>query len=93
VTVAATINQIPGATVVPRDAVNLGPENNFVLVVGKDGKAYSRTVKVLNDDGVNDAIQGDVKPGDKVVTDGQLRVTPGQPVRVVKGGGKSGAPP
>jgi len=95
VTVAVTINQIPGATVVSRDAVNLGPENNFVLVVGKDGKAYSRTVKVLNDDGVNDAIQGDVKPGDKVVTDGQLRVTPGQPVRVMKdrGGRKSGAPP
>jgi multidrug efflux system membrane fusion protein len=95
VTVAATINQIPGATVVPRDAVNLGPENSFVLVVGKDGKAYSRTVKVLNDDGVNDAIQGDVKPGDRVVTDGQLRVTPGKAVRVTKnrGGGKSGSPP
>jgi multidrug efflux pump subunit AcrA (membrane-fusion protein) len=98
VTVGATINQIPGATVVPRDAVNLGPESSFVLVVGKDGKAYSRTVKVLNDDGVNDAIQGEVKPGDEVVTDGQLRVTPGQPVRVMpvrvlKGGRKSGAPP
>jgi multidrug efflux system membrane fusion protein len=95
VTVGATINQIPGATIVPRDAVNLGPESSFVLVVGKDGKAYSKTVKVLNDDGVNDAIQGDVKPGDKVVTDGQLRVTPGQPVRVTKdrGGRKSGTPP
>ena len=93
VQVGATINQIPGATVVPRDAVNLGPESSFVLVIGKDDKAYSRSVKVLNDDGVNDAIQGDVKPGDKVVTDGQLRVTPGQPVRVMKGGGKSGAPP
>ncbi|HEY8253350.1 MAG TPA: efflux RND transporter periplasmic adaptor subunit [Rhizomicrobium sp.] len=93
VTVGATINQIPGATVVPRDAVNLGPQSSFVLVVGQDGKAYSRTVKVLSDDGVNDAIQGEVKPGDKVVTDGQLRVTPGQAVRVIKGGGKSGAPP
>jgi len=95
VTVAVAINQIPGATIVPRDAVNLGPENSFVLVVGKDGKAYSRTVKVLNDDGVNDAIQGDVKSGDKVVTDGQLRVTPGQPVRIMKDGGgrKSGTPP
>jgi len=95
VTVAVTINQIPGAVVVPRDAVNLGPENNFVLVVGKDGKAYSRTVKVLNDDGVDDAVEGDVKPGDKVVTDGQLRVTPGQPVRVMKdrGGRKSANPP
>ena len=56
-----------------------------MLVVGKDGKAYSHTVKVLNDDGVNDAIQGDVKPGDKVITDGQLRVTPGQAVRIAKG--------
>jgi hypothetical protein len=40
---------------------------------------------VLNDDGVNDAIQGDVKPGDEVVTDGQLRVTSGQAVRITKG--------
>jgi multidrug efflux system membrane fusion protein len=84
VTVAVTINQISGATLVPRDAVNLGPDSSFVLVVGKDGKAWSKTVKVLNDDGVNDAIQGDVKPGDKVVTDGQIRVTSGQPVRIVK---------
>jgi len=85
VTVQAVVNAIPGATLVPRDAVNLGPENSFVLVVAKDGKAYSKPVKVLNDDGVNDAIEGDVKPGDVVVTDGQLRVTSGQPVRVTKG--------
>jgi multidrug efflux system membrane fusion protein len=85
VNVSATINQISGAIVVPRDAVNLGPDNDFVLVVGKDSKVYSRTVKVLNDDGVNDAIEGDVKPGDKLVTDGQLRVTPGQTVRITKG--------
>jgi multidrug efflux system membrane fusion protein len=85
VTVSATIDQLPGTTVVPRDAVNLGPDNAFVLVVGKDSKVYSRTVKVLNDDGVNDAIKGDVNPGDRVVTDGQLRVTPGQLVRITKG--------
>lgn len=85
VTVSASLNQIPGVTVVPRDAVNLGPDSSFILVVGKDGKAYSKTVKVLNDDGVDDAIQGDVKPGDRVVTDGQLRVASGQAVRVVQG--------
>ena len=85
VNVSATINQIPHAIVVPRDAVNLGPDNAFVLVVGKDGKVYSKTVQVLNDDGVNDAIAGDVKPGDRVVTDGQLRVTPGQQVRITRG--------
>jgi multidrug efflux system membrane fusion protein len=85
VTVAASIRQIPGATVVPRDAVNAAPDSNFVLVVGQDGKIASKTVKVLNDDGVNDAISGDVHPGDKVVTDGQLRVTAGQKVRILPG--------
>ena len=85
VTVSATINQIAGATVVPRDAVNLGPDKDFVLVVGEDSKVYSRTVKVLYDNGVTDAIEGDVKPGDRVVTDGQLRVSPGQAVRITKG--------
>jgi multidrug efflux system membrane fusion protein len=84
VNVSASINQIPRATVVPRDAVNLGPQSSFVLVVGKDGKAWAKTVKVLNDDGVDDAIQGEVHPGDKVITNGQLRVTSGQPVRVAQ---------
>jgi len=84
VAVSASLNQIAGATLVPRDAVNLGPESSFVLVVGKDGKARSKIVKVLNDDGVHDAIQGDVRPGDRVVTDGQLRVASGQAVRIVK---------
>ena len=41
---------------------------------------------MLNDDGANDAIQGDVKPGDKVVTDGQLRGRArARPVRITKG--------
>ena len=85
VQVSVALNQIGGAVVVPRDAVNLGPDSSFVLVVGEDGKAISKTVTVLNDDGVNDAIQGDVKPGDKVITDGQLRVVSGQKVRITKG--------
>jgi multidrug efflux system membrane fusion protein len=85
VQVSVALNQIGGAVVVPRDAVNLGPDSSFVLVVGKDGKATSKTVKVLNDDGTNDAVQGDVKVGDKVVTDGQLRVVSGQKVRITKG--------
>jgi multidrug efflux pump subunit AcrA (membrane-fusion protein) len=85
VNVSATLSQIPDAIIVPRDAVNLGPENAFVLVVGPDRKVQSRIVEVLNDDGVNAAIKGNVRPGDHVVTDGQLRVTSGQRVRVVPG--------
>ena len=32
-----------------------------------------------------DAIEGDVKPGDKVVTEGQLRIVPGSKVQIRKG--------
>ena len=43
-----------------------------------------RSVKVLYDDGVNAAIQGPVKPADRVIVEGQLRVIPGKPVQVLK---------
>jgi multidrug efflux system membrane fusion protein len=78
----ATLNNV---LVAPRDAVNLGPDGSYVFIVGNDNKAYRKTVKVLNDDGILDAISGDLKPGDRVVTDGQLRVTAGQPVQVSTG--------
>jgi multidrug efflux system membrane fusion protein len=82
VNVGVTIGQIAGATVVPRDAVNLGPDSSYVYVVGKDNLVSSRTVKVLNDDGTVDAIQGNVKPGDQVVVEGQLRIVPGAKVAI-----------
>jgi len=82
VNVGVTMGQIAGATVVPRDAVNVGPDNSYVYVVGKDDVIASKTVKVLNDDGKADAIEGDVKPGDQVVVEGQLRIVPGAKVAV-----------
>ena len=86
VNVGVTIGQIAGATVVPRDAVNLGPDSSYVYVVDKDDVVSSKTVKVLNDDGAMDAIQGDVKPGDQVVVEGQLRIVPGAKVAVRNNG-------
>jgi multidrug efflux pump subunit AcrA (membrane-fusion protein) len=62
--------------------VNLGESGQYVYVVDKNNVAQMRPVKVLNDDGKFDAIQGNVKAGDRVITDGQLRVVPGKPVKV-----------
>ena len=45
-------------------------------------------VKVLFDDANSVAVQGNVKPGDRVITEGQLRVDPGGAVEV-----QSAAPP
>ena len=83
VDVGVTMNALKGATVVPHDAVNLGPNSRFVYVV-KDGNAQMRDVTVLYDGGGEAAIKGDVRPGDTVITDGQLRVLPGNPVSIVK---------
>jgi multidrug efflux system membrane fusion protein len=75
------LSEIPHATLVPRDAVNTGPDGLFVYVV-KDGMAEQRPVKLSFDDGVNDAVEGDLKKGELVVTDGQLRVLPGAKVSI-----------
>jgi multidrug efflux system membrane fusion protein len=75
------LSEIPHATLVPRDAVNTGPDGQFVYVV-KDGVAEQRPVKLEFEDGVNDAVSGDLKMGELVVTDGQLRVLPGAKVSI-----------
>jgi multidrug efflux system membrane fusion protein len=82
VTVGITLDQIAGATVVPRDAVNVGPDSSYVYVVDADNIVSSKTVRILNDDGTLDAVRGDVKPGDRVIVEGQLRVVPGAKVAI-----------
>jgi multidrug efflux system membrane fusion protein len=93
VNIAVTMKQIPKAVVVPRDAVNVGPDASYVFVVNDQSQVVQQNVTVLNDDGTNDAIQGDVKPGDKVITDGQLRVVPGVKVSIQKNGAKHSTAP
>jgi multidrug efflux system membrane fusion protein len=81
VNVTVELNDIPEALVLPRDAVNDSPGGSFVFVV-KNGKAIQTPVEILTDDGTNVAISGKgVTPGDVVVVEGQLRVTPGGAVR------------
>jgi len=92
VNVGVTIKDIPGATVVPRDGVNLGPDTAYVYVLNPDNIVSSKTVTILNDDGVNDAIGGDVHPGDRVVVEGQLRIVPGNKVQIRNRRPQAGAP-
>jgi multidrug efflux system membrane fusion protein len=92
VNVTVELDDIPNALVVPRDAVNDGPNGSYVYVVAND-KAVSHPVKILFDDTINVAVQGDIKPGDPVITEGQLRVDPDGPVRIIGGKTQSDAPP
>ncbi len=83
VDVVVALSEIPNATLVPREAVNTGPDGQFVYVV-KDGAAMQVPVKVLFDDGVHDAVSGNLKKGDLVVTEGQLRIIPGAKVNITR---------
>lgn len=83
VDVTVGLDTLEHAIVVPREAVNIGPDGRYVYVVNKDGNAEFRQVTELFDAGATVAISGAVKPGDRVITDGQLRVIPGKPVSVV----------
>jgi multidrug efflux system membrane fusion protein len=83
VNVTVQLDDIPGALVVPRDGVNDSPNGPFLFVV-KDGKAVQVPVEVRTDDGTNAAVAGPgLHPGDRVVVEGQLRVTPGGRVKVL----------
>ena len=82
VNVTVELGEIPGATVVPRDAVNSGPDGTYTYVVTSDNRAEQHSVRVLFDDGTADAIEGDVRAGDRVIVDGQLRIVPGMAVFV-----------
>ena len=81
VDVVVALAEIPNATQVPREAVNNGPDGQFVYAI-KDGTAQQVPVKVLFDDGVMEAVSGSLKKGDQVIVEGQLRVIPGAKVSI-----------
>ncbi|HXS21813.1 MAG TPA: efflux RND transporter periplasmic adaptor subunit [Steroidobacteraceae bacterium] len=82
VNVRVKMSDIPDATVVPHDAINYGPNGPFVYVV-VNGRAVMRPVTVRFDDAKDAAISGDLKPGDAVILEGQLRVEAGERVNVL----------
>jgi multidrug efflux system membrane fusion protein len=82
----------PNATVVPSEAVQTGQDGEFVFVVNNDNTVDQRAVSVGERMGDEVVIQKGVRPGDVVVTEGQLRLEPG--VRVQVSNGKpAGGPP
>ena len=72
----------PSAIVVPQRAVLEGPKDKFVYVVNAESKAEPRPVQVGEWAGDGWIIESGVKPGDRVVVDGVMKIGPGAPVRV-----------
>jgi len=68
------------ATLVPERAIGTDQTKKFVYVVGADGQAQQREVKLGTLQGGMRVVRGAVKPGENVVVDGLQRVIPGVPV-------------
>jgi multidrug efflux system membrane fusion protein len=82
VDVAVQLDDIPGAIVVPRVAVINGPDGNYVYRVSPKSVVDQVPVTVQFDNGTDMAVQGGLKDGDRVITDGGLRVLPGSKVTI-----------
>ncbi|HEX4741720.1 MAG TPA: efflux RND transporter periplasmic adaptor subunit [Caulobacteraceae bacterium] len=84
VNVVLTLQTLQHATTVPAVAVNQGPNGPYLFVV-VGGKAQLRQVKVQSTQGPAAIIASGVRPGETVVTDGEMILKNGSPVRVVPG--------
>ncbi len=72
----------PNAIVVPSQAVQNGQQGRFVFVIKTDNTVEMRPVVVNRTSGGQSIIDSGLKPGEQVVTDGQLRLVPGSRIEI-----------
>jgi multidrug efflux system membrane fusion protein len=82
VDVVLTLTHQDNAIVVPPTAIQNGPNGQYVFIVKPDGTVDMRDVKVARSEGDFTVVASGVKPGDTVVTVGQLRLAPGTRVAI-----------
>lgn len=86
-----TLSNLVNVTAVPTPAVQNGQNGEFVFVIRPDQTADARPVKTsIRHQGFATILSG-VNPGETVVTDGQLRLTPNTKVTIK--GSEGSAPP
>jgi multidrug efflux system membrane fusion protein len=77
VQVTLVLRTNPSAIVVPAAAVQASQAGQFVFVVKPDRTVEVRTITVERQQGEEIVVAQGLKPGEEVVTDGQLRLTAG----------------
>lgn len=96
VSVRVTVDRLAEARVVPATAIRRGPNGPFVYVLEGEDRVAARPVAVATQDETRAALSKGVEAGEKVVTVGFARLTPGARVSVsadvaAPDGGASGA--
>jgi membrane fusion protein, multidrug efflux system len=82
VNIRLVLNTIHGAVLVPAVAPQMSAAGSFVYVVKQDSTAEQRAVTLGQRQGDLIVVEKGVAPGERVVINGQLGVTPGGKVRI-----------
>jgi len=85
VDVRLTLKSAPNSIVIPTAALQTSQSGTFVYVVNPDLTAQPQPVKIGWNVGDDTVIASGLQPGQRVVTDGQLRLTPGAKVDIKSG--------
>ncbi|MBF0395213.1 MAG: efflux RND transporter periplasmic adaptor subunit [Desulfobacterales bacterium] len=88
VQVVVTLTNQANATVIPFQAVQTGQLGQYVFVVKPDMTVDYRSVTVERTIGDVAVISKGVSSGEKVVTDGHMKLTPGSNVKIIEGSAK-----
>jgi multidrug efflux system membrane fusion protein len=82
VNIRLVLSTIHGAVLVPANAPQMSAKGSFVYVVKQDSTVEQRQVSLGQRQGDLIVVEKGVEPGERVVTNGQLGVTPGGKVRI-----------
>ncbi len=78
------LDTLKNVLAVPTQAIQRGAQGTLVYVLQADHSVQTKLVQLLAVDGDWQAVQGELKAGDQVVTDGADRLRSGSMVEVVK---------
>jgi multidrug efflux system membrane fusion protein len=90
--VTLRLTTLSHATVVPSQAVQTGQEGQFVFVVKQDSTVDVRPVTVARRMGETVVIDKGVTPGERIVTEGQLRLEQGTRIQAADSAGRATGP-
>ena len=80
VNVSLGLGREQGALTVPSRAIQKGRDETYLYVVDEKGRADYRIVQPLFEHDGKTVVKGEIFPGDEVVVEGQIRLSPGAPV-------------
>jgi multidrug efflux system membrane fusion protein len=83
------LTTLPHAVIVPGEAVQTGQDGQYVFVVKPDSTVEQRAVATGQRVNEQIVVEKGLKPGETVVTEGQLRLEPGTTVQTGRGGDDS----